>query len=72
MSRSGGTQPPCAKCAGGDIGVTYHKQGCPKDDCSCANCAYGSHQKQHTEHLHFTCRRCHYDWVGPVAGEDIQ
>lgn len=56
----------CAKCGGEDIYTRYHKQGCSKENCSCAECSYGSHSKQHTEHLHYSCRRCSFDWVGPV------
>lgn len=56
----------CEKCGGEDIGVTYHKRGCTQPYCDCATCSYGSHNKQHTEHLHYTCRTCRYDWTGPT------
>jgi hypothetical protein len=55
----------CSKCGSADPGVNYHKQGCSDPRCSCAQCTYGSHNKQHTEHLHYHCRTCHYDWTGP-------
>lgn len=56
----------CVKCGSEDIGVTYHKQGCDNARCSCATCLYGSHAKQHAEHLHYHCRVCQFDWTGPT------
>jgi len=56
----------CTKCGGNDIAMNYHKPGCLDPDCFCAACMYGSHNKRHDEHLHYHCRRCHYDWTGDV------
>ena len=58
----------CAKCGGEDIYRAYHKQGCREPDCGCAECSYGSHAKAHGEHLHYHCRGCQFDWLGPVKG----
>ena len=58
--------PICPKCGGADIYLTYHRQGCSKEGCTCATCSYGDHAKEHDEHLHYYCRRCSYDWTGPV------
>lgn len=56
----------CPKCGATDMNVVFHKQGCSNGLCSCATCIYGSHTKEHLEHLHVTCRRCHFDWVSPT------
>ena len=61
-----GLQSACSKCGGEDIHLAYHKPGCSDSKCSCATCTYGSHAKQHEEHLHYHCRTCHFDWVGPT------
>lgn len=65
---SNGGISPCEKCGAEDINVAYHKPGCSERDCFCSTCSYGSHNKAHGEHLHYHCRTCHYDWLGPVAG----
>ena len=56
----------CIKCGSVDVGTSFHKQGCPQTDCSCASCSYGSHAKQHSEHLHRYCRVCGFDWIEPT------
>lgn len=61
--------PACEKCGGDDIYIAYHAKGCSDPDCrSCAKCSYSDHAKAHGEHLHYHCRRCHFDWLGPVKG----
>jgi hypothetical protein len=59
---------PCSKCGSDDVGTHYHAQGCSDPDCGdwCNKCSWGSHNKQHAEHLHRYCRMCHYDWIEPV------
>lgn len=56
----------CPKCGGTDLYVVFHKQGCERPGCGCATCQYGSHAKEHREHLHVSCRRCQFDWVAPT------
>lgn len=58
----------CEKCGGTDIHMGFHKKGCSERDCSCAECSYGSHAKAHGEHLHYFCRGCSFDWLGPIKG----
>lgn len=57
----------CEKCGHDDISVAFHKIGCDREDCNCAECSYGSHNKCHEEHLHYHCRTCRYDWTGPLT-----
>ena len=57
----------CAKCSGEDIYMDYHAQGCDREHCSCSNCSTNSHVKEHSEHLHYHCRTCHFDWIGATA-----
>lgn len=57
----------CVKCGNEGIEPRYHGEGCAREGCSCAQCSYGSHAKEHSEHLHYHCR-CGFDWIGPVKG----
>lgn len=57
----------CAKCLGGDVAMTYHRQGCDRERCSCVTCSSHANARRHDEHLHFDCRTCQFDWVGDVA-----
>lgn len=52
----------CSKCNGADISVSYHL-----DEYGQKGCAYGSFTKCATEHLHYYCRHCRYDWTGNIA-----
>lgn len=52
----------CDKCMGTDIAVSYHL-----DEYGQKGCRYGSFTKRATEHLHYHCRCCGYDWVGDIA-----
>jgi len=48
----------CPKCSGTDIHMRY--------DRNYYDCTWGDKIKGSEEHLHFYCRRCSYDWIGPL------
>jgi hypothetical protein len=46
---------PCRKCGGTDI-HTLHMEG------DGFRSVYSCRNRERREHLHRTCRRCHFDW----------
>ena len=54
---------PCPKCGNNDISVSWHKDD---NDCGWTWWRNGRGTVQ-GEHLHYTCRRCQYSWIGPTA-----
>ena len=59
------TYPTCAKCGNAEIYTCYHEKNWGDHSCS-----YASHNKFKSEHLHYSCRRCHWDWCGDVQALD--
>ncbi len=57
---------PCPKCSPGlsrgDVAVSYHPHRSYCDPHS--RFTFNSRED---EHLHYTCRKCGYDWTGDVA-----
>lgn len=62
------TAPTCSKCRNADLAVSFHKGSGYYDD-GCGDSVKRRHSSQDGEHLHYTCRRCGYDWTGSVADE---
>ncbi len=52
----------CIKCGRNDISIDYHKFGTDTPGCS-----LDYDPGNVSEHLHYTCRTCGYDWTGPTA-----
>lgn len=55
----------CPKCSNGDVSKTYHIH-----DFGAKGCSYNHFNRTDKEHLHYSCRECGYDWIGPVAGTE--
>ena len=51
----------CPKCSCGDVGVAWHE-----NDRFPAGCGSMARVRNPSEHLHYTCRRCQYEWTGPI------
>jgi hypothetical protein len=64
LARYNKSPKPCIKCGHPDINTHYHAT---KYDCS-----YGCLAKVDTEHLHYYCRNCSYDWAGPIPRPEEQ
>ncbi len=45
----------CAKCESNDNYKEYHKSG--------YDCGGTDHNRRSSEHLHFYCKECQFDWV---------
>ena len=54
----------CTKCGSNDIRVRWHKGGYESRGINC--CGRYDKNKQNSEHLHYYCDCCLFDWVGPV------
>ena len=53
----------CRKCDGRMVEKTYHRGWA---DCRVFDRASGS-----GEHLHYECKTCRYDWIGPTADHEV-
>lgn len=52
-------KPECEKCGNTtNIHTRYDK--------SDYDCTWSCRAKEEKEHLHYYCRNCSYDWIGPV------
>jgi DNA-directed RNA polymerase subunit M/transcription elongation factor TFIIS len=60
----------CPKCGGNDVLVRWHRAQARGDfwtTCEQKRSVLDSDRpKSAEEHLHYHCRRCQYDWIGPV------
>lgn len=52
----------CCKCGGTEIHTAWHRGD--------EDCLWGDRQKPRSEHLHYHCRRCSYDWTGPTRDQE--
>lgn len=53
----------CEKCGEGNRIVTHY---CANTEWGCRNYKHNSKKE---EHLHYACRACYWDWIGPVKKE---
>jgi hypothetical protein len=64
--------PRCEKCGGDDVQCRWHGEGAYDPSRRHAPCwgDYGrTGGKPAEEHLHYHCRRCQFDWTGPLTPE---
>jgi hypothetical protein len=59
----------CEKCGSDDLNVQWHGAGPDHRTRQYARCrVYGEDRgKPAGEHLHYHCRRCDFDWAGPLT-----
>lgn len=64
--------PLCPKCGTDDVLVRWHdrkKRGDYFGPCERERSATSRRPVSDKEHLHYHCRRCQYDWLGPTLAE---
>ena len=56
----------CEKCGSDDVLVRWHRASKYRTECERYRSVLDPGPKSHKEHLHFHCRRCQYEWIGPI------
>ncbi len=68
--RETGAASRCEKCGHDDVLIRWHEKRPTNRQAACRDSMsvldYGRLPESHREHLHHHCRRCQYEWVGPV------
>lgn len=55
----------CEKCGGRSIRIRYHEKAV-ETRYKEITCESSDYNKERSEHLHYFCETCLWDWTGPV------
>ena len=57
----------CPKCGSKDVATSYHA-----GRWRCEPWSRFTNNSADSEHLHYTCRNCRFDWTGVTADADAE